>query len=275
MSFLDEFVTIEEVEEDNCVWLKYQAVFNEDATLVSMAEGMAKLIMETRCPAILYNQWHSAFDGSGDLSDIQKQEVRVYIKPSIGLPGQPATYKELQAVVAEYLWYEIVRNRQEVHELVDIHAPSLHVTEPGGDGLALYQSAYGSYIFRLWEVKKHTGSGAATSKINKASKQLESKGAEYLAKLSKVGQERDHEYPGLSGYYAELVRKWIDASDDVHAGVSVSKDDHTIVTDNPIGIMKRHLPRLSGQQQLSAIIISIPSFVELTEKVREALWKDI
>lgn len=275
MSFLDDYVILSEIEEGNCTWLKYQASFSDQATSVSLAEEVANLIVETRCPPKLHRKWLDAFTGVATLTDIEKEELRVYIKPSIGLPGQPATSTELQAVIAEYLWYEVVRSREGDRRLVDVHKPSLRVTEPGGDGLVLYQSGEGSYIFRLWEVKKHTGSGPATAKITKASKQLKSNGAEYLAKLSKVGQERDHEYPGLSEYYAQLVRKWIEVSEDTNAGVSVSKDIAAAVTDRPIGIMKRHLPALGGAEQLSAILISIPDFVDFTVEVRKALWRDI
>ena len=275
MSFLDDYVTLEEVPEDNCVWLKYQIVYDADKTADTLADEIAALIIETRCPPVIYNQWVDAHAGATALTDIQKQALRVYIKPSIGLPDASATANELQGAVAEYFWYEIVRSREESEELVDIHKPSLRVTEPGGDGLVIYQADYESYIFRLWEVKKHAISTSATSKITKASKQLKDNGAEYLAKLSKVEQERDREYPGLSKYYAELVPKWLESSSDAHAGVSLSKDDVSSVTSTPIGTMKTHLPGLNGERQLSAIIISMPDFVEFTKKVQASLWKDI
>ncbi|GEM_PF-6906165 len=275
MSFLDNYVTLEEVQEDNCLWLKYQVVYAADATVDMLADKIAELIIETRCPAVIYNQWVDAHAEAVTLSDIQKEALRIYIKPSIGLPGKSATDNELQAVVAEYFWYEIVKSREEPEDLVDIHKPSLRVTEPGGDGLVIYQADYESYIFRLWEVKKHVTDVSATSKITKASKQLKDNGAEYLAKLSKVEQERDREYPGLSQYYAELVPKWLESSSDAHAGVSLSKDDVSTVTTNPIGIMKTYLPGLNGDKQLSAIIISMPDFAEFTKKVQRSLWKDI
>lgn len=275
MSFLDDYVTLEEIQEDDCVWLKYQVVYNTHATAGTLADKIAELIIETRCPPVIYNQWVDAHSGVASLSDIQKEVLRIYVKPSIGLPGEPATANELQGTVAEYFWYEIVRSREESEELVDIHKPSLRVTESGGDGLVIYQTDFESYIFRLWEVKKHATSNSATAKVTKASKQLRDNGAEYLAKLSKVEQERDREYPGLSKYYAELVPKWLESSSDAHAGVSLSKDDVSSVTSTPIKTMKTYLPGLNSERQLSAIIISMPDFVEFTKKVQTSLWKDI
>lgn len=275
MSFLDDYAVVQKINDAGTNWLRYDVTFTTELTSEGMAKKVAALVMETRCPPTLYNKWLDAFEGRAELDNVEKEELEVYIRPSIGLRGAPASDTELQAVVAEYLWYEAVRNQVSDYELVDIYKPSLRVTESGGDGLVIYQTDYSSYIFRLWEVKKHDSIHSATSKITSASKQLRNKGAEYLAKWSVVGQGRDHEYPGLSEFYAELVGKWIAADNVARAGVSVSKDVRSAITNNPISIMRRHLPRLVGADQLTTIVVSVPGFVEFTKMVREALWKDI
>lgn len=55
--------------------------------------------------------------------------------------------------------------------------------EPGGDGLVVYNVG-ATYVFRLWEIKKHHANGPVSGTINRASKQLASRGNEYLAKLA-------------------------------------------------------------------------------------------
>lgn len=275
MSFIDDYVMIDENDDAGTQWFHYNVGYNGDFTDELLAEKVASLIVETRCPAGLFNKWTEAFEGILELEDIDKEELGVYLKPSIGSPNEPATENELQGAIAEYLWYEIVRSYQTDQTLVDIHKPSLRVTETGGDGLVVYQSDFDTYIFQLWEVKKHAQLSAATTKITRASRQLNSNGAEYLAKLSKVGQDRDHEFPGLSAFYAEIVRKWIESTEDARAGVSVSKDERSSISSNPVAIMRRELPTMTGEDQLSALIISVPNFANFCVQVREALWKDI
>jgi hypothetical protein len=252
-------------------------VYSDGLSQTTLANTIASLIVESRCPPAIYQKWKQSLDGTLQLTALEKKQLETYIKPSIGLNGSPATDNELQGVVAEYLWYEFIKNKQTASgRPIKIDRPSLRVTEPGGDGLVVYKVGEGVYIFRLWEVKKHASTTKrATTKVTEASKQLADNGAEYLAKFSKIEQEIDHQYPGLSEFHAKLVSMWLMASSDSGAGVSVTKEHASVMTASPISIMKTHLPDFSADDQLEGFVISIPDFVDLSYKVREELWRGI
>ena len=262
--------------ESQCNWTRHDVVYGRDLSADTLAKAVACVIVQARCPGTVYRKWLEACAGTRQLTNIEKQELETYIKPSVGLRGAPASDNQIQAVVAEHIWYELIRNADSENGLpINITPPSLRVTEPGGDGLAVYKTGENTYIFRLWEIKKHTGNSSATSKITEASKQLTTNGAEYLAKWSKVGQDIDHQYPDLSKFYATLVAMWLDADRKAHAGISVSKDGSSRITGTPIAIMKNHMPTFAADKQLEGLIVSIPDFSVLAHKVREELWKGI
>ncbi len=276
MAPLNDYLKTTITRELDCLWALYEVVYTKEHTPATLAKTIADILVSARCPDVLYRKWLSVSEDGTKLSDREKMEIDVYLKPSIER-SHPTGDDPLQAVIAEHLWYEIVRATNGANGLpIKISRPSLRVTEPGGDGLVVYQLEDSTYFFRLWEVKKHVSSSKpATIKIAEASKQLANNGAEYLAKVSKIGQEVDAHYPGLSEFYSKLVGMWLDADSKASAGVSVSKDDRNVISSKPIKIMKTHIPHFVEGQQLEGLFISIPDFAKLTKTVREELWKDI
>ena len=75
--------------------------------------------------------------------------------------------------------------------------------EPGGDGLVIYEAVGGTLVFRLWEIKKHESQDMISATIRRASKQLSSRGQEYLAKLA--GPETAEQAGPLGELHAEIV----------------------------------------------------------------------
>ena len=61
----------------------------------------------------------------------------------------------------------------------------------------------GELVFRLWEIKKHDATGKVSVTIRRASKQLRTRGHEYLAKLA--GPETIAEEGVLGDLYANVV----------------------------------------------------------------------
>jgi hypothetical protein len=153
--------------------------------------------------------------------------------------------------------------------------PHFTVTEPGGDGLVVYKESEGKYLFRLWEVKKHNTSDTATSKITEASQQLSTKGAEYLAKWSKVSQEVDNEHPNLSMFYARLVEMWLTADPQARAGISISKNSGSYVTSTPVAKAKAQLTDMIHDGQVEVMLIDVPDFTALAEDMRKVIWSGI
>lgn len=277
MQPLESHLLTSNYSESQCDWTRHDVTYDRGLSADTLARTIACMIVEARCPVAVYNRWLDSYAGRRQLTAIEKQELEVYIKPSIGLSGEKAVPdNQIQAVVAEHIWYELVRSTESDHGLpINIQPPSLRVTEPGGDGLVIYETGQSTYLFRLWEIKKHVTSGSATSKITKASKQLNDRGAEYLAKWSKVGQDADHMHADLSKFYAQLVSMWLEADGRANAGVSVVKDGTSQITTTPIATMKSQIPTFTAGKQLEGMIISIPEFANLAHKVCEELWKGI
>lgn len=278
MPVLSDFLNETTVTELNCTWVQYDVAFAGQNDIDALADCIAVCIMRARCGSInnYFQAWQDKAMNRRELTDIESQIIKTYIKPSLGLPGVNVPDDHVQAVIAECLWYELTHQRDGSHGLpVRVEAPHLHVTEPGGDGLVVYSTGDDNFTFRLWEIKKHSNSSSATSKITSASKQLHENGAEYLAKWSKVGQEIDHIQSGLSGFYATLVETWVSGSPSAMAGISVSKDNVSAISTNPVSIAKSHLPKLINDYQIEGLVVSIPSFSLLGAKVQEALWRGI
>lgn len=262
--------------ESRCDWTRHDVTYGGNVSADTLAKTVASVIVQVRCPDVIYRRWLNACAGTRQLTTTEKRELEVYIKPSIGLRGDPAPDNQIQAVVAEHLWYEIIRYTDGGNGLpINVMPPSLRVTEPGGDGLVVYEAGRSTYFFRLWEIKKHATSTSATTKITKASKQLNDRGEEYLAKWSKVGQDADHQHTNLSKFYAQLVGMWLEADGKANAGVSISKDSLSQITATPITVMRGQMPTFIAKKQLEGMIISIPDFANLANKVREELWKGI
>lgn len=274
---LDHFdITVE--TEGNCQWSSLDVNFAAPLTLDSLANALAYCIMGIRCPVDSehFKWWDQAVRGIRTNSDNEKLILTAYIRASLGIETDPLPEEQVQALVAETLWYEIVSNTQANEGLpIKVEEPHFTVTEPGGDGLAVYRKADGGYLFRLWEVKKHNSDSNATHKITKGSEQLRDNGAGYLAKWSKIEQEVDHTHPGLSLFYARLVNMWIAASPDAKAGISVTKKGSSSITTTPIASARAKLTRLVHDSQVEAMVISIPDFTLLASKVRRIIWNGI
>jgi hypothetical protein len=163
-----------------------------------------------------------AEEPSDRLSSGQLTAMRGQILVNLGLPGSPSSDSHVCGLVAECLWYELTTNEPvdgEMPVLVEGHQWS--VTDPGGDGLAVYRRPDSSLHFHLCESKAHYGGGALTPTVQGAAHQLRRRGLDYLGRFSVVAQRvTDDEV--LAAFLCTLSEKWADASPDAGVGVSVT-----------------------------------------------------
>jgi hypothetical protein len=147
--------------------------------------------------------------------------------------------------------------------------------EPGGDGLVVYELEGGTLVFRLWEIKKHESQARKVSAtIGRASKQLSSRGQEYLAKLA--GPETVEQAGPLGEFYADIVELWLDGSDRAGAGVSVGTSAR-YAPNRPqaFGSIATAFPHFKQAGQLESIIVAVPDFPEFATRVREIVWSGL
>ena len=140
--------------------------------------------------------------------------VRAYAGIGFGLPDATAPDDHLQGHVAELVWNRLIQERmvcRDRRKLVHAHPVKPDPLEPGGDGLVIYETDAGVLVFRLWEIKKHESDKAISATIRRASRQLSSRGQEYVAKLA--GPETVEQAGPLGELYADLVELWLDGSD--------------------------------------------------------------
>jgi hypothetical protein len=278
MPSIIDYFSVTEAIDSGCRWTVYELDLSSAQDISILAEEIAKTIVKIRCGDATnhYDWWVGKASGQLKLTELQSKILCSFLLPSIGTRDNPSPDDQIQAVIAESLWYSIILARELDDEiLVRIEDPHFTVTEPGGDGLAVYQKNDDTFFFRLWEMKKHNQLATATSKITEASSQLKDNGAEYLAKWSKIDQEVDYTIPGLSKYYAQLVEKWITSSSDTNSGISLTKNTASFITDTPVTKAKEILTTHTEINQVEVMIIKFDDLNELGNKVRKVIWNGI
>ncbi|WP_448005994.1 hypothetical protein [Agromyces bauzanensis] len=146
--------------------------------------------------------------------------------------------------------------------------------EPGGDGLVIYTAADGTLEFRLWEIKKHDATSLVSKTINRAGKQLKTRGHEYLAKLS--GPATLASTGELAELYDSMLELWFDRSSRAGVGVSVSASDtHTPGGRRTFGSIRTHFPEFSKPSQTESVVLAMPDFPGFASRVQEIVWSGL
>jgi hypothetical protein len=241
------------------------------------AQGLADDAMEIRCPAPILERWRRRRDGGPQDRSSRGQAVAIYAAIGFGTKEKPANCDHLQGLVAELFWNRLVRERstsRDGRRLVHAHSVKPDPLEPGGDGLVLYENRDGVLVFRLWEIKKHETSSRVSATINRASKQLSSRGHEYLAKLA--APETVAQGGKIGDLYADMIELWLDRSRRAGVGISVgTSKEHGNVQPRSFGSLKAAFPDFDQVGQTEAIVVAIPEFGSFAKRVREIVWSGL
>jgi DNA-binding transcriptional LysR family regulator len=243
------------------------------------AQILADDAMRIRCgnsPAL--TRWRARRDGGPQQTGTPAEAVRTYAKLGFGLPAEPAIDEHLQGLVAELLWNRLIQERlvcRDNRRLVRAHSVKPDPLEPGGDGLVIYEIDDGTLVFRLWEIKKHNSQGKRVSAtIGRASKQLASRGQEYLAKLA--GPETVDQAGALGELYADIVELWLDRSDRAGVGVSVgTSTEHSPPSAQSFKSIATAFPAFTEAGQRESIVVALPDFPQFAKRVREIVWSGL
>lgn len=247
------------------------------------AQLLADDAMRIRCgESPVLTRWRARRDGGPVATGAAAAAVRAYAGIGFRLPETPGNdddqqQNHLQGLVAELLWNRLIQERQVCRDrrrLVHAHSVKPDPLEPGGDGLVIYETDGGDLVFRLWEIKKHESQSRISATIGRASKQLSSRGQEYLAKLA--GPETVDQAGPLGDLYAEIVELWLDGSDRAGAGVSVGTSmQHAPTRPSAFKSIATTFPQFASDGQRESIIVAIPDFPGFARRVREIVWSGL
>ena len=236
---------------------------------------VADAIMKERCGHTrVYGMWRDAAIGGIKLLGDDAELAKPCIRPVFGLPpAGSAAQDHVPGYVGEWLWYLLTREETiPGRQLELLDPPSWGVTEGGGDGFVVHRVPSGAdttLIFRLWEIKKFTGTGPVSATITTAATQLASRSEEYLAKISWANRK----LPGdLGRLMSELTELWMRADQRAGAGVSVSTNTATAPVRAAFTQVPTYLPRLVHPGQLRGLIIAVNDFTAFAEQVRGYVW---
>ncbi len=242
------------------------------------AQALADDAMVIRCPSPVLLRWRKRRDGGPADPSSRGQAVAIYASIGFGTVEDPANDDHLQGLVAELLWNRLVKERlvcRDGRRLMHAHSVKADPLEPGGDGLVIYETLGRTLVFRLWEIKKHQAqSSGLASTINRASKQLSTRGHEYLAKLA--APETLAHGGRMGELYADMIELWLDRSERAGVGVSVgtSKEFGTLQP-RSFNSISSAFPNFNRPGQVEAMVIALPEFPAFARRVREIVWSGL
>lgn len=227
--------------------------------------------------ATALDAWRARRDGGSPHTAIGRKVVETYVGIAFPLPGASVNDDHVQGHVAELLWNRLVQERsvcRDGRRLVRAHSVKADPLEPGGDGLVIYESGASVLVFRLWEIKKHDAKSYVSSTINRASKQLNERGPEYLAKLA--GPETLEQDGPIGDLYANMVELWFDRSERAGVGVSVgTSTGHEPKGPESFGSIRTAFPEFTQPGQTEGIVVALPDFPGFADRVKEIVWSGL
>lgn len=242
-----------------------------------IAQMLADDAMVLRCgQSPVLERWRAVRDGKTPADTVSAETVATYAGIGFGTSDKPATADHLQGLVAELIWNRLLSERTTGsggRTLVKAHTVKPDPLEPGGDGLVVYEVS-DQYVFRLWEIKKHDATTRVSATINRASKQLASRGNEYLAKLA--GPDSVDQRGALGDFYAEVVELWLDRSERAGVGVSVGTSDvHAPSGTSSFRSLTTQFPQFALPGQAEGVVVAVPDFPGFASRVREIVWSGL
>jgi hypothetical protein len=119
-----------------------------------------------------FEAWLARSRGGSPLDAATKEAIEAYLMADFRPSKDPDQTRLLGAVV-EHLWSVLAPNLDGAWGLpMHVEHDHFSVIDHGPDGVSLYTHDGQNLRFRLWESKRHTGSGSLTSVVTGAASQL-------------------------------------------------------------------------------------------------------
>ncbi|WP_406031982.1 hypothetical protein OG801_26220 [Nocardioides sp. NBC_00163] len=255
-----------------CEWSSHVSVALTSDEIGALAWVLIDSVMKARFgPAVqLYDVWREhTLDGT-TIPEPDRQTIGSFVKPVFGLPGadKKKSKDHLHGHIGEWLWHLLTKDNPTVRAQP---APKGDVTDSGGDGYTIYETANSELRFRLWESKKNTGKGSLSTSLNQAYGQLGEHGQTYVAKIvGAYAQASGEGAAELNSFITEIPRAWTQG--DVIVGAGVTLATHRPLPNKPFKKMAGKLPLLDKPGQLRGLATSIECYEELADTVRRYAW---
>lgn len=274
-ALLSSLVSLTRQAGKSCPWSLYYLDGTDPVRVHQAAFVLAAKMVAYRCrgaPRSLIDKWVARRLGGPPGSTDERGALRTYVQPSIGTPTAPTPASHLEGAVGEHLWYFLHREARHAGAPLAVEGPTLSVTSQGGDGLSVMRRTPSQLGFRIWELKKYSGSGGLSGTSSAAYAQLKDRAASYLAEYSALSIHQTD--AGVRELYMRLVELWLTNAPEAGAGVSIA----THATNAPSRCFtgfSRKFPKLSGRGQLEGVVVAVDDFPRFARLVRMNLWKGL
>ena len=262
---IQDLVVLTEVPDlDGVRFLARAVVAREDELAAVLADAITAGLLGP-APHLLA-AWRQRVTGGLPPSVEQRDAMAAYLLPDFREEVDSDT--RLLGAVSEHLWAFLApeldgRWGRPIH----VEHDHFSVIDHGLDGLSLYDRPP-PLGFRLWEAKRHTGQGSVTTVITDAGQQLDSNGATYLARISKVLQtSRD---PRVQSVAARIVEVWQARGEQAAVGIAVGRTSDDQMPRRPMkGLADRFAFGDPGRYE--ALVIEVSNLHGFAASVREAI----
>ncbi|MGW7640250.1 hypothetical protein [Streptomyces decoyicus] len=254
-----------------CPWDLVMTIGQEPIDRAAAAWVIADEIMVARADldTLAFELWHEAAITGVKLVDKDREHVLNVAAPVFEANDTTG----VTGYIGEWLWYLLTRDLTlDPGRRVEIlDPPSSTVTDSGPDGLIIHRVEDGTvgFVFRLWEMKKFTGTAAKPSDtIRGAWQQLNNNGAKYLGQMSWGGR---YLAPDTRAFVSSLTRQWVDAQESGSGGVSLALN----ATDVPETAFERshmHFTTHTHDGALQGLVVAVDDLENFAKNVREYVW---
>lgn len=235
-----------------------------------LAEGIVRrrIGVNTR----LQDQWQSRHLGFRE-GPVEEKDLLLFkagLLQNLGTPNQPSPDEQLHGLVAESIWIEVASEVDAGLGIpIRVEGHDWSVTDPGGDGLTVYETSDGGFCYRLWESKYHGTDGPVRNTVNNACRQVESRSLSYLSRFSQIAQQITED-DSLANFYGRLAELWVKVDPAAGVGISVGTEADADVA-HCFGGVTNHFEFELDQHQAHLHLTG--DFAELSHRVRTEVWK--
>ena len=234
-----------------------------------IATGLARALCAPDDEAFI--AWQERAAGGPAHTNTMKKVLRAYLMQDF---KTAADKTRVQGAVVEQLWAvlaPVIEGGWGCPAYVEAGHSS--VIDHGGDGLSLYAfDSNPDLRFRVWESKRHAGKTTITSTITRAAKQLQSRGDEYVARLSKPLQ--NHEDGRVRALAAAMTKLWVARDGRAAVGVSVGKASGEAIPKRPFQGLKKEF-NFNEMERREGVVIEIDDLDGFATSVRTRLLRGI
>lgn len=239
-----------------------------------LADELANYIMQSKLskfPAH-YQAWINK-NSTGNLNPSNIEHfLEAIVRVSIGTIIQPKDLDHIQGWVAEHLWYYLIKGSYPLGHIVRVFDVGISSTEHGGDGFVLHNNSNG-LKFRLWEIKKISGTTNVNSVIRKASNQLKNRGTEYISRFVQENQNNN-----LSAQeeviLIQAIEDWINMNSSVGIGISTISSSAKLRSPSFQPLVNK-FPQISANGNIEGRVISLDDFDRFCTLVCRRIWNGI